>query len=219
MSDFVQYAEKLGKTILYMPTAKISVNEIKSKRIVKLIETMKEKMAGVGIGLAANQVGEGIQLFMLEFSPVASDDAYTDRYDLQFPPVPFQIFINPKITKVSEDSIAFWHGCLSAQNKPMGLVATYRWLEYEALNEYGEKISGKMDAMGAVIFQHEFRHLLGSLYIDHAKLFLDYHELQAKFASGELQSYSPADESVPHLLSDYQIGESIDEYAARLKKR
>ena len=119
------------------------------------------------------------------------------------------MFINPKSTKVSEEKVSFWHGCLSAIERPRGLVSTYRWIEYEAFDEHGNHQTGKLDGIGAIIFQHEFCHLLGSLYIDHAQTFLSHKELIHSFNSGALKPYEIADETTPLLLSNYNIGDPI----------
>lgn len=210
----VQHSDPFGKIVLYRPTQR--VDDIAQADIQNLIAHMRHTVRGMGVGLAANQVGQGLQIFMLEFVTQKEDPSYTPRYVLNLPAVPFQIFINPKITAASHERIAFWHGCLSAASHPRGLVATYRWIEYEAYNEHGELKKGRLDGMGAVIFQHEFRHLLGSLYLDHAQCFMPFQELQERFASGKDEPYKVADASVPLLLSDYRVGESIDAYAARL---
>ncbi len=127
-----------------------------------------------------------------------------------------QVIINPRITRCSETKVAFWHGCLSAINEMMGEIATYEWIEYQAFNEKGQPISGKLTDMGAIIFQHEFRHLLGGIYLDYSKNLIDRNKLRQLFQSGEQQPYRVlANDSIPLLLTDYHIGESIEEYNLR----
>ncbi|MDE4948973.1 peptide deformylase, partial [Francisella tularensis subsp. holarctica] len=83
-----------------------------------------------------------------------------------FESVPYQVCINPKMTKASKQRVSFWHGCLSALGENRGKLATYKEIEYEAYNQHGEKITVKLDSIAAVIFQHEFTHILGSVYVD-----------------------------------------------------
>lgn len=213
---FVQYNSDLGKDVLY----KISkpVKDIKSSEIQSLIEEMKEKMRGSGIGLAANQVGKPLQLFMIEFSPDPKNEAHTTRYKGIKASVPFQVFINPKILEASHEKVSFWHGCLSTLDRDKGLLATYKWIKYEAYNSKNEKITGTLEGLAAVIFQHEFRHLLGSLYIHRAKTFKTEEELSHLFASGALKPYDNADETMPHLIGDYIVGESLEDYGKRQNK-
>lgn len=200
--EFIQYSSSKGQKILYQPTK--LVENIKSPIIQKILHRMENHLQGKGIGLAANQIGEPFQIFMIQFQ----NDV--ERYKhLNFPSVPLQIFINPKITAVSQEKVSFWHGCLSAIDWPRGLVATYRWIEYDAYDENGNSKKGRLEGLGAVIFQHEFRHLLGSLYIDHAQYFIKMEELECLFKLGNLNPYEPADENVPLLLADYTIGDPI----------
>ncbi|MES2614191.1 MAG: peptide deformylase [Bdellovibrionota bacterium] len=202
--EFVQYSSGIGKKILYEPTKPVDAESIGAPKIQKIISSMKAHLQGKGIGLAANQIGEPLQIFMIEYRQD------TERYKyLNFPSIPLQVFINPRITAASKEKMSFWHGCLSALDKPRGLIATYQWIEYEAYDENGHKKTGKLDGLGAVIFQHEFRHLLGSLYIDHAKIFLNQEELKQLFESHKLNPYEPANDDIPLLLADYEIGAPI----------
>lgn len=209
MGKFVQYTEKLGKNILYTPCNYVPLEEITSYKIQKLITLMTRKMRGDGIGLAANQVGAHLQIFLIEFFS-SKDEPYFDN-------VPLQVFINPRITNASSDKVTFWHGCLSAKGHDLGEVATYSWIDYEAYNEKGKKIVGRLDKMAAVIFQHEFRHMLGSCYLDHATRFLSSKDFADKSSRGEEANYKKADFGVPLLLVDYKIGESIEDYSIRRK--
>ncbi|MDE4982299.1 peptide deformylase, partial [Francisella tularensis subsp. holarctica] len=90
-----------------------------------------------------------------------------------------------------------------------GKLATYKEIEFEAYNQHGEKITGKLDSIAAVIFQHVFNHLLGSVYVDFDTEYIDNEEIQAKFASGELKPYQECGEEVPLLLVKYHIGKNI----------
>ncbi len=121
-----------------------------------------------GIGIAAPQVGISQQIFIIEASLDSSRYPFLRKYP-QLKPVAQQIFINPRITQVSKEYIKYWHGCLSAKGLDRGLVRTYKSLHFEAQNLEGKVFKGYLDSFAAIIFQHEFRHLLGSLYIDHAK--------------------------------------------------
>ena len=80
---------------------------------------------------------------------------------------------------------------------------------YDEANEKLNKISGKLDGMAAVIFQHEFRHLLGKTYVDFAHKLLEAEELNIEIENGNYDDLEDCDSSIPHLLSDYKIGSSI----------
>lgn len=199
-SQFIQYNDS-NNEVLYQRCK--PVNDIQSSEIQSIIAEMHEKMQCNGIGLAANQIGYPYQIFMIEF------DSSNARYPLSFDSVPFQVFINPKITKASETRVSFWHGCLSALGEKRGKLATYKEIEYEAYNQHGKKITGKLDSIAAVIFQHEFNHLLGSVYVDFDTEYMDIGELQSKFASGEIKPYEDCGDEIPLIIDDYIIGNDI----------
>lgn len=210
---FVQFDSDFGKSILYETSKKI--NNINSVEVKLIIEEMKEKLVH-GMGLAANQIGKSLQLFMIQFTD--TQKTLNPQRFREMEPVAFQIFINPKIIKSSKDNMTFWHKCLSADGKDFGKVATYQWIEYEAQNENGNIIKDKLDKLGAIIFQHEFRHLLGGTYLEKAKEYKSNEELNMLIACGELKSYDRTDIDIPHLLDDYVIGETIEEYRVRHNK-
>ena len=62
--------------------------------------------------------------------------------------------------------------------------------------------------MSAIIFQHEFRHLLGNLYLDQTNLFLSADELEKESDIGLKEAKKPA----PHLLADYRLGTPIEKH-------
>lgn len=209
-NKFVQYSDNACNNILYRTSKKINIADVKSSSVQKLIKNMHKRMTG--IGLAANQVGEPIQLFIIEFKKYKDPEKYKN---LNLDDVHFQVFINPRIISASCDKVTYWHGCLSASDKPIGKVATYKWIDYEALDEHGAPKTGRLCGMAAIIFQHEFRHLLGKCYFDFAKEFLAAEDLRRKIINLEIKLYEDASTHDPLLLPDYTIGETIEEYQSR----
>lgn len=199
--------------VLYIPARKVKVFNTKLKKSVKeLIATMHHEH---GIGIAAPQVGWNEQIFIIEASIESSRYPLMKKYP-QLKNVEQQIFINPRITYASKEYVDYWHGCLSAKGVDRGLVRTYKTLAFSAQNVDGHVFTGTLDSLAAIIFQHEFRHLLGTLYCDHARNFVSLNDLQPKTLAGEIQLYtenSPVD--VPLLLADYRIGETVEQYRER----
>ena len=196
---------------LYLPPRMIKEKEFDTKQLYQVIDSMyfiMQKKAGVGI--AANQIGKRLQLFMIEAK------ADNPRYKV-LGPVAKQVFINPRITNVSTTRMNFWHGCLSAEGKDRGNVATYEWIEYECRDEKGGIRSARLDGFAAVIFQHEFRHLLNGTYLDVAKEFLPKAELDEQVRMGKVPFFNSTDATLPLLIGEYKIGESLDDYHARMK--
>jgi peptide deformylase len=103
-----------------------------------------------GIGLAANQIGEGLSIFVLSI----------DGLD--------EVYINPEISS-AEDEIFFEEGCLSipgvsAQTKRFSKV-TVRYtshLDQDLSTRHEQTVQG----IKAIAIQHEMDHLSGKLYVD-----------------------------------------------------
>jgi peptide deformylase len=191
---------------LYLPPRTIEKNEFNSLKLNVFIDSMYSVMVkNSGVGIAANQLGKRLQIFIIE----AKDD--NPRYKV-LGPVQKQIFINPIITKVSSKRKNFWHGCLSAVDEKRGNVATYEWIEYQCQNQKGDIEIGRLDGFASVIFQHEFRHLMNGTYLDIAKQFLPKTELDKKIESGELPFFEIASDTLPLLIDGYTIGNTLSEY-------
>jgi len=127
-------------------------------------ETMRD---APGVGLAAPQIGEPLQLAVIEDQPDYQSDIDEDRLALlERTPVPFHVIINPRITlRDSRGRARFFEGCLSLIGL-VGLVLRARDVHVGALDEHGEPVS--IDGRGwyARILQHEIDHLYGTLYVD-----------------------------------------------------
>jgi peptide deformylase len=157
-----------GDPVLRRPARALRPNEIRSREIRDLIEQMKETMhAAPGVGLAAPQIGQGIQLAVIEDRPEYIKDWTPEQLaEREREPVPFHVIINPKITLIGEDRVEYFEGCLSLENL-MALTPRARRVRVECVDEKGE--AKLIDAVGwyARILQHEIDHLAGTMYVDH----------------------------------------------------
>ncbi len=191
---------------LYLDPRRIKHEEFNSSELNVFIDSMYTIMLRkAGVGIAANQLGKRLQIFIIEAK------ADNPRYKV-LGPVVKQVFINPKITNVSKELKNFWHGCLSAQGEKRGNVATFEWIEYECQNPKGEIQRGKLGGFAAVIFQHEFRHLMKGTYLDYANHFLSKDELDQKLETGELPFFELAKDTLPILIDGYQLKKELEEY-------
>ncbi len=129
------------------------------KELTHLIKRMRATLAAEdGVGIAAIQIGIARNLFLFQ------------RIDK--PGKPVEAAINPRIINHSPDTFCFeGDGCLSIPGI-FGSSSRYTWIEVEYLDENGikkqEKLSGysRNSDFTGVIFQHEFDHLQGVLFID-----------------------------------------------------
>lgn len=146
--------------ILREKAEELKIKDIKSLKIKKLIKEMQKTLASEkdGVALAAPQVGESIQLFIVSKKIFGEEENKKEIF----------IFINPKIIKASKKKEWLEEGCLSFKGI-YGKVERYTNCTIEALNEKGEKVSRGAGGLLSQIFQHEIDHLNGILFIDKAK--------------------------------------------------
>jgi peptide deformylase len=156
-----------GEPVLRKAARPLRPNEIRSREIRELIEQMKETMyAAPGVGLAAPQIGRGIQLAVIEDRPEYIKDWTPEQLaERERKSVPFHVIINPKITLLGEERVEFFEGCLSLVDL-MALVPRARKVRVECVDEKGEPRVIEASGWYARILQHEIDHLAGTLYVD-----------------------------------------------------
>jgi peptide deformylase len=156
-----------GDPILRRTSRELTLEEIKSSSIHQLIESMRDTMRDApGVGLAAPQIGESLQLAVIEDRTEYIKDISADQLkERQRDAIDFHVIINPKILFVDDSAAEFFEGCLSVAGFG-ALVRRALNVRVECLNERAEPIT--IDAQGwyARILQHEIDHLNGTLYID-----------------------------------------------------
>lgn len=124
--------------------------------ILTLAEEMKKKMViWEGVGLAANQIGKDLQLFVIH-QTLAQEHG-----------VP-EVFINPEITEYSKDSDEQEEGCLSIPGF-FAPIPRSKKIKIRALNINGQKLRFKAKGFLARVLQHETDHLNGLLIKDRIK--------------------------------------------------
>jgi len=156
-----------GDPVLRKVARPMSVDEIRSASTKHLIKQMRDTMrAAPGVGLAAPQIGESIQLAVMEDRIDYIKDISSEQLaERQRSPVDFHVIINPKISIVGETTVDYFEGCLSVA----GFAAVVRRgarVRVECLNERAEPITITAQGWYARILQHEIDHLNGTLYID-----------------------------------------------------
>lgn len=131
------------------------IDESEFEYVEHLSRRMLELMyKAEGVGLAAPQVG--INKRLMVFNPEGKRERWLDEV----------VFINPVIVQASEGSDVESEGCLSFPDMS-GDVKRSKWIKVEGLTPRGKKIKKKYTGWVARIFQHEFDHLNGVVYIDH----------------------------------------------------
>jgi peptide deformylase len=159
-----------GDPVLRKKGRQLTNDEITSPSVQRLIELMRETMREApGVGLAAPQIGESIQLAVIEDRAEYLDGLPPEELaERQRSAIPFHVIINPKISILDDSSAEFFEGCLSLEG--LGAVVNRALnVRVECLNERGEPVTINAHGWYARILQHEIDHLNGTLYVDRMK--------------------------------------------------
>jgi peptide deformylase len=132
-----------------------------------LVELMRETMREApGVGLAAPQVGESVQIVVIEDPPELhgglSEKELAER---ERSAVPFHVLINPTLTILGDEVVEAFEGCLSFGGMTM-VVPRARRVRVDALDESGAPFSAEATGWYARILQHEVDHLKGVVCCD-----------------------------------------------------
>ncbi len=164
----------VGEPVLRAKSQELSKEQILSSSIQNLIEYMRETVRDApGVGLAAPQVGESLQLAVIEdkaeYQKALTETELKERGRTE---VPFHVLVNPVIEFSSEPIATFFEGCLSLPGFT-ALVPRAREIRVRCLDHQGEPRIIEASGWYARILQHEIDHLNGTLYIDrmHARSF------------------------------------------------
>lgn len=189
---------KYGESSLRQPTKEV----VKfSKKIRTLVDDMFDTMyTNNGVGLAAPQVGEALRIFVIDVS------------DPQEAAQPL-IFINPKIVRKS-GAMNSYEGCLSFP-EAYTYVRRYSHVVVKAQNLEGRyfTLESEGETLLTKALQHEFDHLNGVLFIDHAR--------DVEATNEVLEKCNLKDVEVNHLVKEdeleKEILENIKDYSSEVQ--
>ncbi len=132
------------------------VTDFTTQALHELIADMFDTMvAAGGVGLAAPQIGIGLQVVIFGFE---SSERYPDAE-----PVPQTILLNPRITPLTGEEELDWEGCLSVPGL-RGEVPRFARIRYQGCDPQGRPIDRTVAGFHARVVQHECDHLIGRLY-------------------------------------------------------
>ena len=137
---------KYPHPVLFTPCKEVAVF---GQELLVLLNSMHATMIMErGMGLAANQVGLSMRMFVME------------------KPDEGKLFvINPKIKSRSKAPANLKEGCLSAPGEFLKLEERSSWVEVEFQNERGEPQRRMFGGIFAVCVQHEMDHLDGKSHL------------------------------------------------------
>ncbi|MBV8787593.1 MAG: peptide deformylase [Mycobacterium sp.] len=152
----------VGDPVLHTPTKPVGVGDDGSlpADLPELIATLYDTMdAAHGVGLAANQIGVGLRVFVYD---CADDRGQTQRRR--------GVVVNPvletsEIPETMPDPDTDDEGCLSVPGEsfPTGRA---QWARVTGLDGEGKPITIEGTGLFARMLQHETGHLDGFLYLD-----------------------------------------------------
>jgi peptide deformylase len=154
---------QLGQPVLRQIAQPIAENPAEDAAFQQLLADMRETLESAGgVGLAAPQVFESRRVFLARILPPAQEG--------ELPGI--EVFINPRVTPLSEEMFEAWEGCLSFQEL-LVLVPRPRAVRVDYLDAMGCPKALALEGFPARVVQHEFDHLEGILTIDRAQSTLD----------------------------------------------
>ena len=149
---------QVGAPILRDKARQVSREELASPEMQGFIDDLIDTMhAAHGAGLAAPQVGHSVAIAAVHVRD-------NPRYPYK-PNVPLTVFVNPRITPLSDESAWLYEGCLSVPDL-RGRVERRMHIRVEALDRHGKPLDFEARGLTAGTFQHEFDHLEGRLFLD-----------------------------------------------------
>jgi peptide deformylase len=147
---------QLGQTVLRQESRKI--DDPSDPAVQALIEDMQVTVAEAnGVGIAAPQLFEPLRLFIVASYP-------NPRYPLAPAMVPTPM-LNPEILWCSDETEKGWEGCLSIPGI-RGTVSRSVKIGVRYITRDGLLCEEELDGFLARIFQHEYDHINGMVFLD-----------------------------------------------------
>jgi peptide deformylase len=147
---------QLGAKVLRLQAQVVA--DIQSAEIQHIIETMQDTLATTqGVGIAAPQICASKRIIIIASRPTA-----------RYPSAPLMeptVMINPAFQILSDTREKDWEGCLSIPGI-RALVPRYKEILINYSDQQGVLMAARLEGFVARIFQHEFDHLEGKVYLD-----------------------------------------------------
>lgn len=139
---------KLPDKILAKKMEEVAINDIKKGHHKDLISDMRKAMVeNNGVGLAANQVGHDLAIFVVD---AKTANAFNKP----------DVYFNPEITEYSEEADETEEGCLSIPDYWTPIKRAKK-IKIKFIDENGQKQKLKARGFLARVLQHETDHLNG----------------------------------------------------------
>jgi peptide deformylase len=156
MTETLLEIAQLGNPVLRQTAEWIEKPQDQALQVLTddLLQTM---IQSAGVGIAAPQVGIAKQLVIVASRPTLR---YPNAPEIS--PIPM---FNPQLLEHSNETEKGWEGCLSVPGI-RGLVARYKSVTVEYQDRDGQTQKLILHDFVARVFQHEYDHLKGIIFID-----------------------------------------------------
>jgi len=156
-----------GQPILRKPARRVTKQLLASKRTQEVIDFMIATLRDApGVGVAAPQVGESLQIIIIEDKARYHETVPVNLLKEQRrQPTSLRVLVNPTLEVLEPDEAVYFEGCLSVEGY-VAVVPRARSVRVTALDRTGQHVSYAAHGWHARILQHETDHLLGKLYTD-----------------------------------------------------
>ncbi|MCF7969857.1 MAG: peptide deformylase [Methylococcaceae bacterium] len=152
----VRAIAQLGAEVL-----RLRAQEVQDINASEMQETISDLFASLastnGVGLAAPQISASWRMLIIASRPSA-------RYPYA-PEMEPTLMINPSFECISDVQEKDWEGCLSIPGI-RAKVPRYTFIKVNYTNAQGEAVTQNLDGFVARVFQHEYDHLDGLVYLD-----------------------------------------------------
>jgi peptide deformylase len=158
-----------GEPVLRKIAEKVSVADIKTEKIQKILKDMSLalELQDDGVAIAAPQIAIPLRIFVVSKKVEIMLKGLEEAPEAEKGKIKDAIYINPEINKLSKTKQILDEGCLSV--RPIfGKVERSEKATVTAYDENGKKFTRGGSGLLAQIFQHEIDHLDGILFIDKA---------------------------------------------------
>jgi peptide deformylase len=163
-----------GDPVLRTPCRHVTPEELAGPDIAALVATMTVDLREApGVGLAANQIGVGVAVALVEDRPEyhRGDPALLAAQERE--PVELHVLVNPTIEPIGDEQVEWFEACLSLPGHT-AIVPRYRRVRVETRTGDGGVEVIEASGWHARILQHEIDHLNGRMYVDrmHTRSFM-----------------------------------------------
>lgn len=147
---------QLGAAVLRQQAR--TVDDFACAKFHRLLNTLQTAMLeSNGVGIAAPQLGASWQIVIIASRPT-----------LRYPNAPEMapiVMVNPHYQVLDASLIKDWEGCLSVPGI-RALVPRYRSIQVDYQTSHGQACQLMLEDFPARVFQHEYDHLQGLVYLD-----------------------------------------------------